>query len=67
MIFRKKTLFEEIVRIQTDEKFFAGLKSGLALKGLGIESKVGEIYISPEHSEDFIQDLLQKNKSIEVR
>jgi hypothetical protein len=67
LIFWKKLPFEAIVKIKKDENFFIGLKLGLALKGLVIESKVGDVYISPEDTEDFIQDLLEKNPSIEVR
>lgn len=67
LIFWKKMPFEGIHRIQTDKNFFVGLKLGLALKGLVIESKNGDIYISPGNSNEFIQDLLKKNPSIEVK
>ena len=67
LIFWKKMPFEGIYRIHTNKNFFIGLKLSLALNGLVIESKNGDIYISPENSNDFIQDLLEKNPSIQVK
>jgi galactitol-specific phosphotransferase system IIC component len=57
-----------IKQIQANKTKYIGLKPALATKGLIISyNKWEDIYVSPEHAETFIAELLKINSKIEVK
>jgi hypothetical protein len=66
-IFSKRISYQKIQRIDQNRKFFVGWKLSLASKGIVIYYDNGsELFITPEHEEEFIEDLRFKNNSIEI-
>lgn len=65
--FRGEIPIESIQKIKKNTTKYSGLKPALAGNGLIIYyNKYDEIYISPDSSESFVEQLLKLNPSIQV-
>ena len=65
---RGKIDIHKIVEIRKNKTMWTGLKPALATNGIIIKyEKYNEIYLAPLDHEEFITDLVRKNKSILVR
>lgn len=62
-----KVEIKNITKITTQVTKFIGLKLGLARNGICIESSSHpDIYMTPEHEEKFISEILKINSSIKM-
>jgi hypothetical protein len=66
--FRKSIDYDAIRKIESGTQLYAGWKMSLALKGIIIHyDRFDDILLSPENEKQFIQELLKRNPSIELK
>lgn len=65
--FKGKLEIEKINKLVINKTSYAGLKFGLARKGLIIESSTHmDLYITPSQPQEFVKLLLEQNPSIKI-